>query len=324
MTKRLALSALGSVLFVAPSFAGSNVLEYDVETGSAGGQSDQSVGWQFDVVETITVQALTWADEDLDGLSHSHETGIWAPDGTLLVSVVIPVGTEADLRGIWRSVSVEPVVLTPGTGYIVGGLNASGSTDRLAFDVDLTFVNPAIHFVDATFAPANGNFERPTNFSSAFNGFYGPSFQVGTEVPACFTVTGGEVNCHPDGSTFTWAVEGVNACTGANQMFSFTGSGGAPGEQFCFTVTINDDSGAVCCTTELCTEVPDCLLPAHACDVDGDAVVGTSDLFALLGAWGPCPALPDPGGVCAADLDDDGFVGTSDLLELLSNWGSCP
>jgi hypothetical protein len=50
-------------------------------------------------------------------------------------------------------------------------------------------------------------------------------------------------------------------------------------------------------------------------DLDGDGMVGTSDLLALLAAWGPCPQD------CPADLDGDGEVATSDLLILLANWG---
>ncbi len=168
----LVLATNGAVL------AGVNILEFDEETGSTGTNSNQSVGWQFDLLEQITVQALLWFDDELDGLSVAHETGIWAPDGTLLVSAVIPAGTAADLRGVWRSVPVDPVVLSPGNGYIVGGFNGSASTDRLAFNVDHTFVDPSINYVDATFSSLNGIFERPTNFSSAVTGFYGPSFQL--------------------------------------------------------------------------------------------------------------------------------------------------
>lgn len=52
-------------------------------------------------------------------------------------------------------------------------------------------------------------------------------------------------------------------------------------------------------------------------DLDGDRLVGVSDLLLLLAAWGPCPDPPDP---CAADMDGDGFVGVSDLLIMLTNW----
>ena len=57
--------------------------------------------------------------------------------------------------------------------------------------------------------------------------------------------------------------------------------------------------------------------PGGACgpaaDLDGDGVVGGSDLSILLAAWGT------KGG--AADLDQDGWVGGSDLSILLASWG---
>jgi hypothetical protein len=49
-------------------------------------------------------------------------------------------------------------------------------------------------------------------------------------------------------------------------------------------------------------------------DLDGDAIVGVTDLLALLGDWGA--AGP-------ADLDGDGFVDVEDMLLLLAAWGPC-
>jgi len=60
-------------------------------------------------------------------------------------------------------------------------------------------------------------------------------------------------------------------------------------------------------TSNQCTD-------SAASDIDGDGIVGTSDLLAVLSAWGPNPGNP-------ADIDGDGIVGTSDLLILLANWG---
>ncbi len=54
-------------------------------------------------------------------------------------------------------------------------------------------------------------------------------------------------------------------------------------------------------------------------DVDGDGIVGVTDLLMLLAAWGPCPDPCPPS--CAADVDDDCSVGVTDLLVLLANWG---
>ena len=50
-------------------------------------------------------------------------------------------------------------------------------------------------------------------------------------------------------------------------------------------------------------------------ELDGDGVVGITDLLILLAFWGPC------GDTCLGDLDCDGTVGILDLLILLSNWG---
>ena len=42
------------------------------------------------------------------------------------------------------------------------------------------------------------------------------------------------------------------------------------------------------------------------------------DLIALLTSWGACP---EPPASCPGDLDGDGMVGVTDLLILLANWG---
>jgi YVTN family beta-propeller protein len=49
-------------------------------------------------------------------------------------------------------------------------------------------------------------------------------------------------------------------------------------------------------------------------DVNGDWVVNTTDLLALLGLWGPCSAP------CAGDLNGDEQVSVADMLILFANW----
>jgi hypothetical protein len=55
--------------------------------------------------------------------------------------------------------------------------------------------------------------------------------------------------------------------------------------------------------------------PGSACaaDVDGDGVVGGTDLAALLAGWGST----------SPDVDGDGTVDASDLAALLAAWGNC-
>jgi hypothetical protein len=49
-------------------------------------------------------------------------------------------------------------------------------------------------------------------------------------------------------------------------------------------------------------------------DVDGNGVVDTSDLLAIIGEWGACDS-------CLEDLDGDGIVGVSDVLQVIEDWG---
>ena len=51
-------------------------------------------------------------------------------------------------------------------------------------------------------------------------------------------------------------------------------------------------------------------------DLTGDGDITSSDLFQLLGAWGPCAGCPE-------DLDGDDQVASGDLFELLGAWGDC-
>ena len=128
----------------------------------------------------------------------------------------------------------------------------------------------------------------------------------------CLALTNQETVCHPDGTTFTLNVEGESACTGDTVMATFTGSGGAAGEDLCFTMMVTDDQGGFCCSTQVCVPVPDC--SQALADLDGDGFVGVMDLMMLLGQFGPCS------GSCWADMDHDGMVGVTDLLILLANW----
>lgn len=53
--------------------------------------------------------------------------------------------------------------------------------------------------------------------------------------------------------------------------------------------------------------------PAAPGDVDGDGIVGVSDVLLVLASWGACDG-------CPADLDGSGAVNVTDLLLVLDNW----
>jgi hypothetical protein len=131
----------------------------------------------------------------------------------------------------------------------------------------------------------------------------------------CLTVTAESIVCHADGSTFTYTVQGTDQCTGGSSSYVFTASGGAPGQEMCFTALVSGDGG-LCCTTQMCIIVPDCAELITPGDVNQDNVVGISDVMALLAEWGPCSDCSS----CNADFDGDCDVGIGDLLVVLANW----
>ena len=169
------LSATAALIAVCGAAQATPAISFNESTGGSGTQQDQSVGWQFNVLSALTVTGLGWFDAGQDGLSVSHEVGIWNSAGVLLASTVLGAGTSEALDGQYRMHSIAPIVLAAGSGYIVGGLNSLNSTDRLAYDVTM-ILNAGIEFVDATFGNVNSTFQRPTQFSAANTGFFGPMF----------------------------------------------------------------------------------------------------------------------------------------------------
>ena len=144
---------------------------------------------------------------------------------------------------------------------------------------------------------------------------------VHTVDKACFEVVTEQTICHNNGSAFTFAVDGVESCSGSPFSFSFTAAGGAVGQEMCFSVVVNDDQGQECCAVELCTTIPDCSPEAATpFDLNGDGTVGILDMLQLFSMWGPCSSCSLPW-ICPADFDSDCSVGILDLLALLANWG---
>ncbi|MEE8155974.1 MAG: FG-GAP repeat protein [Phycisphaerales bacterium] len=103
---------------------------------------------------------------------------------------------------------------------------------------------------------------------------------------------------------------------GADDRFGWSVAiSGAPGKETAVVGALRDDDNG---TDSGSAYLFDAAAPGTCpWDLDDNAVVGASDLLALLASWGPCKG-------CPADFDGNGNVGASDLLALLANWGPCP
>ncbi len=219
---------------------------------------------------------------------------------------------------LWPGFGPSSLVLT-GTAYHVTNTSAQGDP----FNPD--FVRGDGGILIGQFSTEDGSgfaggvelhyrLDNSPSFQSQFASF------VHTVDKACFEVVTEQTVCHANGSAFTYSVDGLEACSGSSFSFSFTGAGGAVGQDLCFTVAVNDGQGQECCTVELCTTVPGCSLQALPFDLNGDGIVGILDMLELIGVWGPCNSCVLPG-LCPADFDTDCSVGIHDLLTLLANWG---
>jgi hypothetical protein len=208
------------------------------------------------------------------------------------------------------NIDLDPLFVDPGNGdyrlsadspCIDAGDNAAVPEGTVT-DLD---GNP--RFLEIPETPDTGSGEPPVVDLGAYEALGG----------GCLAVTRLETACHGEGPAFTVNVEGLNACTGGTTMLSFTGSGGAVGEDFCTTILVTTEQVGYCCSTQVCVPVPDCAPAPPPCDIDGDFEFGVTDLLILLEAWGANAGHP-------ADLDGDGVVSVVDFLELLSRWGPCP
>jgi hypothetical protein len=216
----------------------------------------------------------------------------------------------SDIDGGWPgtgNIDTDPLFVDPGNGDLrlspdspcIDAGDNTAVPDGITTDLD---GNP--RFLEIPETPDTGYGQLPIVDMGAYESLGG----------GCLAITSQEVICHGDGSAFTVNIEGLSPCTGDTIMATFTGAGGAVGEDFCTTLTVHTEAGGFCCSTQVCVAVPDCSGSALPCDLDGDGLVGVLDFLALLSAWGPNPIHP-------ADLDDDGEVGVTDLLILLANWG---
>lgn len=113
-------------------------------TGPAGSGTatvPSTIGLQFSTTKDFTVTHLSFYDEGSDGLNESHTIGLWDQQQNLIVSAVIPSGTQASLSadGAWRLADVQDFVLPAGTNYMVGATFSAVNGDPL-----YTSIGPAI------------------------------------------------------------------------------------------------------------------------------------------------------------------------------------
>lgn len=126
MSSRIILLLLPSLLLVQgdeerKSPAGTPAIVFDSIGGSGGGLVVNATdGWEFSVEKPLAITSLGVWDYKLDGFVTEIPVGIWNPEGKLLVSQTVPEGKAATEIDGFRYVEIDPIVLQPGSGYVIG------------------------------------------------------------------------------------------------------------------------------------------------------------------------------------------------------------
>jgi hypothetical protein len=185
----LRLCSLASLLIVfstASAWGDFAIVQLITNVGTGGGLNP-AIGWEFTPVRPIQVTKLGYYDAYFDGLLTSHELGIFEVSGqTLLTSSIIEAGVSAPLEGPsisgggFRYVSTAPVVLMPGSNYIMAAtpvgyidqtadFSPTENGHHLETAPDITYIQGRYNF----FEPPGLEFPEDTFAQSTF----GPSFQ---------------------------------------------------------------------------------------------------------------------------------------------------
>lgn len=134
------LLALASVAHAAP------IVGYTATGGFSSTGGPLTVGFRFQTAQSIFISSLGMVDDGSDGLSSSHDVGIWDDVGNLLASVTVASGTSETLINGFRFAGIPTLQLAAGT-YRVGAIFTFGG-DTMIDGVSRTAA-PGITLLDA-------------------------------------------------------------------------------------------------------------------------------------------------------------------------------
>ena len=163
-----------------------------------GGAGHPTIGWEFAPVRPILITKLGYYDSLQNGLTNSHQLGIFEEAShVLLTSTSIAAGIAAPLEGPtvsgggFRYVPVTPLVLNPGMHYIIAA-TPIGYIDNTAQYQPIGNAHYLETAPDITFIQGRYNFFVPPGLAypvdESPNVAFGPSFQF-TVVPEPSTLT---------------------------------------------------------------------------------------------------------------------------------------
>lgn len=156
-----------------------------------------SLGFQFTTKNTVNVTELGFYDDSRNGLTQTHNVGIFDNTGNLLVQGTVKPGDALD--GFFRYTSVQSTQLQAGSMFFIaavtGSENYTFNPPGLSVNPNITFVSSAFRFNDPQSSdklvfpgtlpggvPASSG--SSTQNSDGNLGYFGPNFKAeGPAVP---------------------------------------------------------------------------------------------------------------------------------------------
>ncbi len=168
----LGLSAASHAALVIDAGAGSNQ-----QTFSTG---DYVAGTEFTITSSMTIDGLGWLDAEGNGLTHSHEMGLWNSAGTLIATTTVTNGNtfigSAQGTARWYISEIAEILLAPGSYRIAGSMNGDNialSNDKIGNGASLSAGYVRTDFPNGGFAYPNLTFDsqaiRATVVSNQFD-----------------------------------------------------------------------------------------------------------------------------------------------------------
>lgn len=180
---RYALMAAAIGFLSLSASAQTNAVSFSNTTGTTLANPPFTLGWSFTATSNIDVVDLGVFDDSQNGLTDSHQVGLWNSSGTLLVSTTVPSGTGATLDDQFRMVGVTSTELLAGQTYFIGALYTTGD-DPMIFPGGATGFGTAsqIMFDENNFA-GGSTLTDPTSTVSTDPAYFGPNFEFNVAGP---------------------------------------------------------------------------------------------------------------------------------------------
>lgn len=134
-----------------------------------------SLGWAFTVTQPFIVQAMEFYDDQKNGLTQSHNVGVFNTDDELIVSG--QVTGDDPLDSWWRWTDAAPTVIEPDLEHRIAAITSS---ENCAWNPEGFSAASGVNFLSSVYEVASStDLVSPKRSDARTKGYFGPNFSAG-------------------------------------------------------------------------------------------------------------------------------------------------